>query len=74
MIARRLSSLGLTSDVVHLAAYASLAGSTLTGRGAEENGDPAHAERSGTVVGLWAPVSRAPADLVATSEQTDATL
>ena len=71
MIARRLSNLGLTSDVMHLAAFASIAGSILTWRGAKKNGDPAHAERFGIFIGLWAPTFMALADLVATSEQSD---
>ena len=68
MIARKLSNLGLTSDVMHLAAFASIAGSILTWRGAKKNGDPAHAERFGIFIGLWAPTFFALADAVQQQE------
>ncbi len=71
MIARRLSTLGLTSDVLHLAAFASIAGSILTWRGAKKGGDIAHAERFGIFIGLWAPTFMALADLVSTAENAD---
>ncbi len=71
MIARRLHTVGLTSDVLHLAALASIAGSILTWRGAKKSGDAAHAERFGIFVGLWAPTFFALADLVATVEAAD---
>ena len=71
MIARILSALGLSSDVMHAAAFASIAGSILTWRGAKKKGDSAHAERFGIFIGLWAPTFMALADLVATVEESD---
>ena len=74
MIARRLHTVGLTSDVLHLAALGSIAASILTWRGAKKSGDAAHAERFGIFVGLWAPTFFALADLVATVEAKDGQL
>ena len=74
MIARRMSTLGLNSDILHALAFASILGSILTWRGAKKAGDAAHAERFGIFIGLWAPSFFALADLVATSEQSDGTL
>ena len=74
MIARRLHTVGLTSDVLHVAALASIAGSILTWRGAKKGGDVAHAERFGIFIGLWAPTFFALADLVATVEAKDGRL
>jgi hypothetical protein len=71
MIARRMSNLGLNSDILHAMAFGSILASILTWRGAKKAGDTAHAERFGIFIGLWAPSFFALADLVATSEQTD---
>lgn len=74
MIARRMSALGINSDILHALAFASIAGSILTWRGAKKSGDVPHAERFGIFIGLWAPTFFALADLVATSEQSDSRL
>jgi len=68
MLVRRLRSLGVTSDVLHLAALGSIAGSILTWRAAKGSGDAAHAERFGIFIGLWAPTFFALADAVGTQE------
>ena len=70
MIARILSALGLSSDVMHAAAFASIAGSILTWRAAKGSGDAAHAERFGIFIGLWAPTFFALADAVAIDEKS----
>ncbi|GAC1609259.1 MAG: hypothetical protein NVS3B26_09630 [Mycobacteriales bacterium] len=68
MLVSRLRSFGITSDVLHLAALASIAGSILTWRAAKGSGDAAHAERFGIFIGLWAPTFFALADAVGTQE------
>lgn len=68
MLVSRLRSLGITSDVLHLAALGSIAGSILTWRAAKSSGDAAHAERFGIFIGLWAPTFFALADAVGTQE------
>lgn len=55
MLVTRLRSLGISSDVLQIAALASIAGSILTWRAAKSSGDSAHAERFGIFIGLWAP-------------------
>ncbi len=55
MLISALRKTGITSDVLHLAALASIAGSIATWRAAKSSGDAAHAERFGIFVGLWAP-------------------
>jgi hypothetical protein len=67
----KLQSLGVTSDLLQVAGFASIAASILTWRAAKKAGDPAHAERFGIFVGLWAPTFFALADGVATIETAD---
>lgn len=71
MLVSRLRTLGITSDVLHLAALASIGGSILTWRAAKSSGDAAHAERFGIFIGLWAPTFFALADAVGTQEVED---
>ena len=71
MLARRLRDLGLSSDVMHVAALASIGASILTWSRAKRGGDTAHAERFGIFIGLWAPTFFALADLIATVEESD---
>lgn len=68
MLVRTLRSTGISSDVLHLAALASIGGSILTWRAAKSKGDPAHAERFGIFIGLWAPTFFALADAVQQQE------
>ena len=70
MIVKALRSTGISSDVLHLAALASIVGSIATWRAAKSSGDTAHAERFGIFIGLWAPTFFALADAVAISEET----
>jgi hypothetical protein len=72
MIVKALRATGISSDVLHLAALASIGGSILTWRAAKNNGDPAHAERFGIFVGLWAPTFFALADAVKQQEVVEA--
>ena len=72
MIVKTLRSTGISSDVLHLAALASIGGSILTWRAAKSKGDPAHAERFGIFIGLWAPTFFALADAVKQAEVVDA--
>ena len=55
MIVKRLHAIGLTSDVLQVMGFASIAGSIATWRAAKSSGDSAHAERFGIFIGLWAP-------------------
>ena len=71
MIVKSLRSVGVTSDVLHLAALASIAGSIATWRAAKSSGDAAHAERFGIFIGLWAPTFFALADAVGTQEAVE---
>ena len=71
MLVKALRSTGISSDVLHLAALASIAASILTWRGAKKTGDVAHAERLGIFVGLWAPTFFALADAVGTREAAE---
>ena len=71
MLARKLQSLGVTSDLMHVAALGPIAASILTWRAAKSSGDAAHAERFGIFVGLWAPAFFALADALATVETAD---
>ncbi len=68
MLVKTLRSSGISSDVLQLAALASIGASILTWRGAKAKGDPAHAERLGIFVGLWAPTFFALSDAVALEE------
>ncbi len=68
MLVKTLRSSGISSDVLQLAALASIAGSILTWRAAKSKGDPAHAERFGIFIGLWAPTFFALSDAVAQQE------
>ena len=68
MLVSRLKSLGITSDVMHLAALGSIAASILTWRADKSSGDSAHAERFGIFIGLWAPTFFALGDALATHE------
>ena len=72
MIVKTLRATGISSDVLHLAALASIGGSILTWRAAKSKGDPAHAERFGIFIGLWAPTFFALADAVKQAEVVDA--
>ena len=72
MIVQTLRATGISSDVLHLAALASIGGSILTWRAAKSKGDPAHAERFGIFIGLWAPTFFALADAVKQAEVVDA--
>lgn len=74
MLARRLSNVGISSDVLHVAALASILASITTWRGAKSKTDPAKAERMAIFVGLWPPTFFALADLVATVEAKDGKL
>ena len=71
MLVRTLRSTGISSDVLHLAALASIGGSILTWRAATSKGDQAHAERFGIFIGLWAPTFLALADAVKQQETAD---
>ena len=71
MLVRTLRSTGISSDVLHLAALASIGGSILTWRAAKTKGDPAHAERFGIFVGLWAPTFFALAEAVQQQENAE---
>ena len=71
MLVKTLRSSGISSDVLQLAALASIAGSILTWRAAKSKGDPAHAERLGIFIGLWAPTFFALADAVGTQESVE---
>jgi len=68
MLVKLLRSSGISSDVLHVAALASIGGSILTWRAAKSKGDPAHAERFGIFIGLWAPTFFALADAVKQQE------
>ena len=71
MLVRILRSTGVSSDVLHLAALASIGGSILTWRAAKSKSDPAHVERLGIFIGLWAPTFFALADAVKLQETAD---
>ena len=71
MLVKLLRSRGISSDVLHVAALASIGGSILTWRAAKSKGDPAHAERFGIFIGLWAPTFFALADAVKQQEVVD---
>ena len=68
MLVKALRSTGISSDVLQLAALASIVGSILTWRAAKSSGDVAHAERFGIFIGLWAPTFFALSDAVGTQE------
>lgn len=68
MLVRQLRNVGINSDMLHIAALASIGGSILTWRKAKGSGDVAHAERFGIFIGLWAPTFFALADAVGTKE------
>lgn len=72
MLVNALRKTGISSDVLQLAALASIAGSILTWRAAKTKGDPAHAERFGIFIGLWAPTFFALADGVQQAEVAEA--
>ena len=72
MITKALRATGISSDVLHLAALASIGGSILTWRAAKSKGDPAHAERFGIFIGLWAPTFFALSDAVKQDEVVEA--
>ena len=71
MLVKLLRSSGISSDVLHVAALASIGVSILTWRAAKSKGDPAHAERFGIFIGLWAPTFFALADAVKQQEVLD---
>jgi len=71
MLVKTLRSSGISSDVLHIAALASIGGSILTWRAAKSKGDRAHAERFGIFIGLWAPTFFALADAVKQQEFLD---
>lgn len=71
MLVKSLRSIGINSDVLHVAALLSIGGSILTWRAAKNSGDAAHAERFGIFVGLWAPTFFALADAVGTKESVE---
>ena len=68
MLVTALRKTGISSDVLHLAALASIAGSIATWRAAKTSGDVPHAERFGIFIGLWAPTFFALADAVQQAE------
>lgn len=70
MLVKTLRSTGISSDVLHLVALASIGGSILTWR-SKSKGDPAHTERLAIFVGLWAPTFFALADAVKQQETID---
>lgn len=71
MVVDLLRKTGISSDVLHVAALASIVASIGTWKGAKAKGDPAHAERLGIFVGLWAPTFFALADAVGTQEAVE---
>jgi len=72
MIAKRMKSIGITSDVLQILGFASIFGSIATWRTASGSGDSAHAERFGIFIGLWAPAFFALAGQLAIAEANDA--
>ncbi len=68
MLVKRMHSLGINSDVLQVMGFASIFASIATWRAAKESGDPAHAERFGIFIGLWAPTFFALAGEVAVHE------
>lgn len=71
MLARYLRDIGLSSDVMHVAALLSIGGSIATWARAKRSGDIPHAERFGIFIGLWAPTFFALGNLIATAEEAD---
>lgn len=69
---KQIRGLGLTSDTMYLATFASILGSILiwflTDR---ESGDRSHAERFGIFVGLWAPTFWAMGNAMKESEMAE---
>ena len=69
---KQIRGLGLTSDTMYLATFASILGSILiwflTSR---ESDDRSHAERFGIFVGLWAPTFWSMGNAMKESEMAD---
>lgn len=72
MLAQRMKNIGITSDVMQILGFVSIAGSIATWRTAAGSGDSAHAERFGIFVGLWAPTFFALAGQLAVVEAQEA--
>ena len=68
MIIAQMSKLGVTSDMMSVLGFASIAGSIGIWRVASSSGDAAHGERFGIFVGLWAPTFFTIAGQLATLE------
>jgi hypothetical protein len=71
MLVTKLRSLGVSSDMLQAAGFASILASIGTWNLAKRSGDAAHAERFGIFIGLWAPTFFALADSVATAEASE---
>ncbi len=71
MLVNSLRTIGINSDVLHVAALLSIGASILTWRAAKSSGDVALAERFGIFIGLWAPTFFALADAVGTKESVE---
>ena len=68
MIIAQMSKLGVTSDMMSVLGFASIAGSIGIWRVSSNSGDAAHGERFGIFVGLWAPTFFTLAGQLATLE------
>jgi len=68
MLVQQMNKLGISSDVLQVAGFASIIASIATWRMAKGSGDVPHAERFGIFVGLWAPTFFALAGQVAQAE------
>ena len=68
MIVQQMHKLGITSDVMSILGFASIAGSIGTWRTSKSSGDSARAERFGIFIGLWAPTFFAISGQLATIE------
>ncbi len=68
MLVQRLRQFGVSSDVLQVMGLASILASIAVWAKAKSSGDPAHAERFGIFVGLWAPTFFVLADQLVTAE------
>ncbi len=71
MLVQRLRQLGVSSDVLQVMGLASILGSIAVWAKANSSGDPAHGERFGIFVGLWAPTFFVLASQLVTAETSD---
>ena len=72
MLIQKLHQVGISSDVLQVLGFASIAGSIATWRTAKGSGDVAHAERFGIFIGLWAPTFFVLADQLVNIEAAEA--